>query len=179
MTVKDDEIEITFNEEERRWVPLIGQFIFDFANIEDFLDQVIQHHLLETQIIIDDLSTSLPKRIYLFEKILVEDVLKNSKNLTDIKRTIKKLQPLIKVRNLIAHNSLGLGIYEKDGELRIGGFEINGKKDKDFILNYATFCDRALELSYCRKKLGEIMLEFYSVTHDKSKQKSLAKLLKK
>lgn len=173
-----DNVENVFDKEESKWVPLVGQFIFDFATIEDYLHQVIEHHLSNTHIGINDISTSLPKRIKLFEKILIEGVLTDSPDLEKFKEVIKKILELVKVRNLVAHNSLGLAIYEKEGELRVGGFQINGRKDGEYFIDYESLKNNSFTLSNCRKELGEVMLEFYTSAHKNSERKALAKLLR-
>lgn len=171
-----DKVEEKFEDEEKKWVPLIGQFIFDFANIEDYLHQVIQYYLSSTQIRSDDISTSLPKRISLFKRILLSNVVKEPAKQKIFEETINQILELVEIRNLVAHNSLSLSLYEKDGNFHVSGFEISGRK-KDKFLTYDDLKEKSVQLNSCRKKLSEFMLDFYLITHEESKRKALANML--
>ncbi len=171
-----DKVEEKFEDEEKKWVPLIGQFIFDFANIEDCLYQVIQNHLSNSQITDEDITSILAKRIKLFKRILLEKVIKDPDKQMDFEILVNQILELVEIRNLVAHNSLGLSLYEKNGNFHVGGFEISGRK-KNTSLTYEDFKDRCLQLSSCRKRILEVMLDFYSISHEESKRKALANLL--
>ena len=175
-----DALEVNFEYEEKRWVPLIGKFILDFANIEEFLNEVIRHHLRNTLLNEADMPDNLGKRIKLFEKILKKDVLDNPKDKAKLTQVVKDIQDLVPIRNLVAHNSLGLIVEENaKGQMRIGGFQITGRKNKAIFLDYKSLAAKVKQLETYRNTLLELVLIFHKVLADEIARKNMAAALRK
>lgn len=175
-----DGFDVNFEYEEKRWAPLIGKFILDFANIEEFLNEVIRHHIRDTLLDESYMPDNLGKRIKLFEKILKKDILDNPKDKAKLTKVVKDIQDLVPIRNLVAHNSLGLVVEENaKGQMRIGGFQITGRKNKSVYLDYKSLADKVKQLETYRNTLFELVLIFHKVLADEIKRKNMATALRK
>jgi len=147
-----------FNIEEERWIPLIGRVIIDFAYIEDSLYRVIQSHLKNTQITYKNLRDTFDIQLALFEKIFISDILDAEEVLGLIKKFTTEANRLKNIRNVIAHNSLGLMFDRKEsGEMEMIGFEIENKTNQNVSINYDTFEIHTEELKACRGNLEKLM----------------------
>ena len=174
-----DGVEVDFYYEEKKWAPLIGKFILDFANIEEFLHEVMRYYFMDTLLDEEDIPDNLLKRIKLFEKILVNRILTEASDKEKLAEAISKVRQLIPIRNLVAHNSLGLIVEENaEGVMRIGGFEITGRKKKEVFLNYESLSEKVKQLEACRNQLSELILVFYAVLKEEKTRKGIAGLLR-
>lgn len=174
-----DAAEVDFYYEEKKWAPLIGKFILDFANIEEFLHVVIHFYFKETLLDEEDIPDNLLKRIKLFEKVLLNRILVEASDKEKLAEAVSKVRQLIPIRNLVAHNSLGLVVEEDaEGAMRIGGFEITGRKKKEVFLNYESLSEKVKQLEFCRNQLSELLLVFYAVLKEEKKRKDMAGLLR-
>lgn len=171
-------IDASFEKEEAKWIPLIGHFIFDFANIEDYLHQVIQHHIGDTQIEVTDISESLPKRLKLFRKILTETVFTNSAQIERVTTAVEATLELVPTRNLVAHNALSLALYEVDGAYQVSGFQISGKRNKDTYLGFDDLKEKGSRLNELRNTFTEVIMDFYEILHKDRERKAMATLLR-
>ncbi len=149
-------MDVNFNKAEAEWIPLIGQFILDFAFIEDSIHTVISDYLNKSLIKESYLSDRIETRIELFEEIIKASDAQDGTKIKSLTAEIKNLRP---TRNLLAHNALGLVYEEKEGVLKEIGFEITAKK-KTTSIKLDSLKKQAARLTKCRDQLTEVMIIF-------------------
>ena len=172
-------IENDFSKEEKKWSPLIGQIILDFANIEEFFYEVINFYLRKSIIKTDDINGSFDKRLDLFVKIIKSELTLSLVDKNKLDLAIKQIQNHKTTRNLVAHNSIGLMVNEdENGNMRISGYQIVGRKNEKVYINLEMLENSAKSISTSRKNLGEILLVFYEHLHKTYDRETLAHLLR-
>lgn len=158
-----DNTEHSFTQEEDKWAPLIGKVILDFANIEDFFHQVISFYLQKSIIKKEDLSEKFENQLALFGRVLRAELVLSKVDDEKLVSALKAIKTHRVTRNLVAHNSLGLSVLEdKDGNLKIGGFGMDGRKGKTLYMDYETLRMNSIAISKIRSDLSDIMMLFYS-----------------
>jgi hypothetical protein len=155
------DLDVNFAEAEKKWVPLIGQFMIGFVGIENSMHEVIKSYISESLINESDITERFGDRLKLFHKILNSMLNENKKN--KLNEVIISLNKLKATRNLIAHNSLSLSFEKtKNGELRGIGFQISSRRNENVGIKYAELARRTKELVVCRNALAELMMDFHT-----------------
>lgn len=152
---------MNFDKAEEKWIPLIGQFMFDYSSIEDSIHHVIQYAIRKTIIGSEDITDRLEQRIKLFQRVILS-FLKEKEDKDRLKLVVKRVQALKTTRNLIAHNPVNLAFKVGPGRsLKMLGFQISSKKNEKVFVNLTGFKQRVKELRECRAKLSELMMQLH------------------
>ena len=150
-------VEDSFELAEQVWAPVIGQFILEFATIEDFLHSIISEYLKDKHVTESDLKDSLPSRLSLFKKI-VSERLDSQQDRQKLNSCIDGISNLVKTRNLLAHNSLSLEMEEtQEGTIRAIGPIISGRRDLNMTITLGTLRLRLSDLKRHRNEMGDFI----------------------
>ena len=156
--------EDSFEQAELVWSPVIGQFILEFATIEDFLHSVISWYLRDKHVTEFDLKDGLPSRLSLFRKIIIE-ILESQQDKAKLSSAVEGIGALVKIRNLLAHNSLSLEMEEtQEGTIRAIGPIISGRKDPSTSITLETLVLKLSELKRHRNDMADLLSIFHAYT---------------
>lgn len=151
--------DVNFDKAEEKWIPLIGQFMFDYSSIEDSIHHVIKYATGKTIINAEDITDRLEQRIKLFQRVMLA-FLKEKEDKDKLKGVVKRMLSLKTTRNLIAHNPVNLAFKVGPGRsLKMLGFQISSKKNEKVFVNLASFKKRVKELRECRVMLSVLMMQ--------------------
>jgi hypothetical protein len=155
-------VENSFEQAEQVWAPVIGQFILEFATIEDFLHSVISEYLRDKHVTESDLKESLPSRLSLFKKIIFER-LESHQDRQKLNSSVEGIGHLVKTRNLLAHNSLSLEMEEtQEGTIRAIGPVISGRRDPNMTITLGTLRLRLSDLKRHRNEMSDLLSVFHT-----------------
>jgi glutamate synthase domain-containing protein 3 len=155
-------INVNFLLAEKQWIPLIGKFIVDFVSIEDSLHQVVKHHVRNTFIKSDWFLDRFEDQLQIFEAVMRKQILVKELDITNLSIFVENIKQLKQIRNLIAHNSLGLSFEENEtGEMKSIGFTIDGKRKKSYSINFDKLLGESKRLSCCKSMLNKLMMKFH------------------
>lgn len=157
-----DTAEDSLDQAEQVWAPVIGQFILEFATIEDFLLSVISEYLRDKHITESDLKDSLSSRLSLFKKIVTER-LDSQQERQKLNSTIDGISNLVKTRHLLAHNSLSVEIVEdREGTIRAIGPVISGRRDPNMTITLEKLRLKLTTAKRLRKDMGDLLALFHA-----------------
>jgi hypothetical protein len=145
---------------EKAWVKNIGQFIFDFATLEEAMHVIITSYLKSSLLNDSFITSQFDKRWKLFVKIMNMNVLVRKRDKELLEQMNEQMKILKPVRDLLAHNGITYGIYQNnDGDVLIRE-EIAGKR-KNISRSYAELVDDVALMKKFRKNLEKIMEHYY------------------
>ena len=154
---------VNFTKQEEKWIPLIGKFVIDSANIEDSIFIVIEKHLKDEINKYKNLDNNFYKQLELFQEIFLDQLSHNDEDKKLLSKFIDEAKRLRQIRNLIAHNSLGLMFIDRgNGEIEMVGFEIENKSDKSISINYEGFKEAVADIKKCRSDLATLLMEYHN-----------------
>jgi hypothetical protein len=155
-------VEDSFELAEQVWAPVIGQFILEFATIEDFLHSIISEYLKNKHVTESDLKDSLPSRLSMFKKI-VSERLDSQQDRQKLNSSVDGIANLVKTRNLLAHNSLSLEMEEtQEGTIRAIGPVISGRRDPNMTITLGTLRLRLSDLKRHRNEMSDFLSLFHT-----------------
>lgn len=162
--------DVNFLYAERKWIPVIGKFIIDFASIEDSLHHVVSYHLRDTYVQPNWFAEKIKEQIAIFKEVMLSEVLDAKEDEEKLNLLVSQILQLKQTRNLIAHNSLSLSFVEDEqGRISAAGFEIGGKRNINFSINYDQLVKEMKRLEKSRSQLHTFMLKFHEYEYKKVK----------
>ena len=157
-------VEDSFEQAEQVWAPVIGQFILEFATVEDFLHSIISEYLKGKHVTESDLKDSLLNRLALFKKIVTER-LGSQQDQQKLNSIVCGISNLVKTRNLLAHNSLSLEMEEtQEGAIRAIGPIMAGRRDPNMTITLDALRLRLSDLKRHRNEMSDFLPLFHRNT---------------
>ena len=142
-------MDVCFDSAEERLVPLIGRFIIDFVFIEDSIELILNNSQ-------NRLTENYKKNLNWFEgrvkafHYVLPSYLTSKEEIEELDSVISKVKDMYLIRNLLAHNSVGLAVTRDEyGNFKEAGFEISGKR-KDIVENLDSLENKVIELRSLR-----------------------------
>jgi hypothetical protein len=154
-------MDVCFDSAEEKLVPLIGRFIIDFVFIEDSMNLILnnsQNRLTENH---KKNLNRFEGRVKAFHYVL-PSYMSSKEEIEALDSVISKVKDMYLIRNLLAHNSVGLAVtMDESGKFKEAGFEISGKR-KDIVENLDSLKNKVIELRSLRLDFIKLTESYYN-----------------
>jgi dynactin complex subunit len=153
-------MDVCFDSAEEKLVPLVGRFIIDFVAIEDSINLILNNSRSRLTESHRNNLKWFDDRVNAFHYVL-PSYMSSKEEIESLNSVISKIKDMYLIRNLLAHNSVGLAVLrDESGNFKEAGFEISGKR-KDIVENLDSLRNKVDELRKLRVQFVKLTECYY------------------